>query len=598
MFHFKYNKLTINADGALVFQGNNGTDYVIFLDKFVEKFTKEKDEQIKLLKETLTDKQKIEELSDYKITELKSKLHLLQENKISLEKQIKVLLEDFSKRNISETSALYQEAFNLFITGSLEEALNALDEEKLLEQEAKIQIQQKEQAETRFFKAELLAIKFQYKEAAFNIEKMVNCLSNWETRTKAGNFYSLLGDHEKAKEHYEQTLTLELDDIQKVNTLTNLATAYTVLEYYNDAESTYNEAIRIGKSLAKDDPEVLFSVAILLKSLGTLKKIINENHNAIRLFKDTFDLLNNIDANGKLDGKPILFEYLHLLSGNLVSLADVYTNEDKTEEAKKRYHDALTIYDNLFHIKPEAYSFTGNAKAICLTNLGFLYQIKGETKEAEAKYKDALIIYRKITADNSQLYNSTFAILLSKLGSLYGEIGVKKEHLVLPHEMNENFKESLKFSDESLSILRVLVKSNPKAYSSDLADALSNFIPVYKRINRVLEAEAMLNESIDIIRELFRANPKVHQPRLAHATLSMGMFCYTSLQDKDKSLLFLKESVQNSYSLTKDYPIPRHRINETAWSYILEALRIVRQWKVNSDDFFNDAVKHLKQIKK
>ena len=564
---FAWNNIRIDGNNNIVIQDINGDIQTIIFDEFIKQFTSEKNIQIKLLEDKLLDKEEIKNLSDYKVSRLQMDLQRLQDDKKYLENQVQALLLEFSKADISEADKSYREAFELFVNGQLEEAIDVLDEDILLEQEVKIKARQEKQAETRLLKAQLLSIRFDFVGAAYNIEKMVRCLSNYDTRSQASIFYSLLNDYSNAIIHYKQALFLAPDDTERATLLGNLGTVYIGNQLFADAKLVYDEALVIRRNLAKDKPEFLYPMAGLLLSIGTLNNIELRFNDAETNLNEALNILHRVD------GRAFLFDYYISLASVLAKLGDVYTKKRQFSKPEELYRNALVLYDVSLNMNPKAFEFLTAEKASCLNNQGYFYQEYGPafSIEAESAYLRALPMYRELIKKNPHRHNPMLGLLLNNIGNLYGS--------------KEMFDDSIKYLDESLSIRRILTEVNPQAYSSDIAQVIGNLGIAYKKTGKIDMAEKMYNESMNICRELAINNPQIYQLDVAHSAINMGIFYLEALPSRIKSLSFFKEAIQNSYGYLSSVPI--------ANDYIGAALGHVTRWDVNPNEFFNDAIRSI-----
>jgi hypothetical protein len=81
---FTWNYIKIIGDNNLVLQDTEGNIETRAIQEFISLFTKEKDEQIKLLTNSLFDKEKIEKLSEAEILRLSTALNKANEEKAML----------------------------------------------------------------------------------------------------------------------------------------------------------------------------------------------------------------------------------------------------------------------------------------------------------------------------------------------------------------------------------------------------------------------------------------------------------------------------------------------------------------------------------
>ncbi len=68
---------------------------------------------------------------------------------------------------------------------------------------------------------------------------------------------------------------------------------------------------------------------------------------------------------------------------------------------------------------------------------------------------------------------------------------------------------------EALEIYKELAKTNPSVYNPDIAMTFNNLANLYKRVNKLKEAEEAFIEALNIRRELVKANPSAYSHDLA-----------------------------------------------------------------------------------
>ncbi|MEI6847381.1 MAG: tetratricopeptide repeat protein, partial [Chlorobiaceae bacterium] len=252
---WKWNHIRIEGNNNLVLQDVDGKTTTIAITAFIEQFTKEKNKQITLLYDQLLDKKKIEQLSDAVRQHIQAELQQVIKEKANLENRITELLQEFHNKDISQTDILYQEAFSLFINGKLEEALGVLDDATLRVKKKELQNEQTQLAETFLFKAELLQMKFAFKEAAKNFDEALSIATTGYTYLRAANFYQFLNEFSKAEELYRKALALAENKSNRATTLNNLAILQKDQNDFEAAEQGYQEALNIYRELARTNPQ-------------------------------------------------------------------------------------------------------------------------------------------------------------------------------------------------------------------------------------------------------------------------------------------------------------------------------------------------------
>src|SRR5260221_520811 len=87
-------------------------------------------------------------------------------------------------------------------------------------------------------------------------------------------------------------------------------------------------------------------------------------------------------------------------------------DQNRMEEARKEYEEALKIYRELAQKNPEIYL---PYVATMLNNLGILDSAQNRMKEGRKKYEEALKIYRELAQKDPEIYLPYVATMLNNL---------------------------------------------------------------------------------------------------------------------------------------------------------------------------------------
>src|SRR5882672_8500232 len=123
-----------------------------------------------------------------------------------------------------------------------------------------------------------------------------------------------------------------------------------------------------------------------------------------------------------------------------------------------------------------------------LNNLGILNADENRKDEARKAYEEALAVYRALAVQNPDVYRPYLAGTLNNLGNLNAD---------------ENRKaEARKAYEEALAVYRALAVQNPDVYRPDLAWTLHNLGALNADENRKAEARKIYEEALAIRRAL------------------------------------------------------------------------------------------------
>jgi len=376
-----YNSLRIDGNNNIVLQDVDGSHISLSIDAFISNITEEKDKRIADLESTIADKTKIEHFSDAEIQRLGRELTQLKEERLFLEQRIEEMLREFDGKDLSTTSKMYQEAFNLFVSGQLQEAIDFLAEDKMAAEEAKAQAIIKQQAETRRLKADMLVLTFDFAGAAHNYEKAVALFPSWENHLTAANFYHNQKNYQKVERHYLLALDYAENDEQKATTLNNLGVFYRANQKMAQSEAAYLEALNTYRQLAQINPNAFLpDVAMTLNNLGVFYR---DNQKMAQSEAAYLEALNIRRQLAQINPDAFLTD----VTDTLNNLVIFYFSTP--EEAEKYLEESLPIRRKLAELSPDAQNLE---LARTLIIGGFVYNALENTEQSQEYFKEALFI--------------------------------------------------------------------------------------------------------------------------------------------------------------------------------------------------------------
>ena len=449
---WKWNHIRIDGNNNLVLQDVDGNMTTIVLTTFIEKFTNELKDEITLLYGRLSDKEKIEKLSDTVREQLQDELKKAIDAKDDLENHITALLEEFKNKDISKTDILYKEAFSLFMSGELDNALAILDDAKLDARAQDVKKEQRQVAETFLLKAQLLQLKFAFEEATKNFEKAITIYPDWHTHLTVAIFYASLNDFKQAEALYKKALLLAENPYEQASTLNNFANLQKAQNNYVAAEEEYNEALAFYRQLAETNIQTYLPyVASTLNNLAVLQFDQNNYGAAEEGYKEALMIRRQLAETNPQT-------YLPDVAMTLNNLANLQFNQNEYGVAEEGHKEALMIRRQLAKINPQTLL---PDVAMTLNNLAVLQQAQNEYGAAEKGFKEALAVYRLLAETNPQTYLPYVASTLNNLALLQqaqNEYGAAEEGY-----------------RESLAIRRQLTETNPQTFLPDVAATLISF---------------------------------------------------------------------------------------------------------------------------
>ena len=374
---WKWNHIRIEGNNNVVLQDADGQTTTIAIHAFIAQFTEKQDELIVALRgqlaekdARLTDKENIVQLADTVQQHLQTNLQQAIEQKEQLEKRVTELLQEFNGKDIAQCSALYQEAFALFLNGNLLEALAVFDDAKLQASKAAFQKRQqqvaKEQqrlAETFLFKAQLLQLTFDFTNAAKQFAEAIDILPSYSTYFAAAYFHAKLNHFQEAQPLFQKALALASTPDEQATILNNLANLQSDNNDHAHALKNYNEALAIRRQLAAKNPDAyLPDVAATLNNLAILQSDNNDHANALKNFNEAFSTYRQLAAKNP-------DAYLPDVATTLINLGWFYHDSPQPDKQKSLecVQEALQILSPLVEKLPYVRQYVGSALKLLMT---------------------------------------------------------------------------------------------------------------------------------------------------------------------------------------------------------------------------------------
>jgi len=268
-------------------------------------------------------------------------------------------------------------------------------------------------------------------------------------------------DAEKAQADAEQTLA------DTVRSFLLRADLLTIQFKFDEAEKAY----RAAAELAPDDFEVHFKQAFFQGELNRYGK-------ALPLYRHCLALARNEDSPEKI-------------AMTLNNLGILFSDQNRQEDARTAYEEALKIRRELAARNPETYL---PYVATTLNNLGVLFRAQNRQEDARTAYEEALKTYRELAARNPETYLPDVAMTLNNLGVLLSD---------------QNRQEDARTAyEEALKTYRELAARNPETYLPYVATTLNNLGVLYAVQSHFEEALTVIEESLSIYEAFAKNNPE------------------------------------------------------------------------------------------
>ena len=277
---------------------------------------------------------------------------------------------------------------------------------------------------------------------------------------------------------------MELPDDDVAASLHNIGYQLQKINHFTQAEAEYNEALKIRRQLADNNPDAYLPVvAMTLNNLAILHKNTNRHQEAEEEYNEALTIRRQL-AKDNPDA------YLPAVANTLNNLAALHYVTNRHQEAEAEFNKALTINRQLADNNPDAYL---PDVADTLNNLAILHDDTNRHQEAEAEYNEALAIRRHLSYKNPDAYLPYVAQTLNNLAALH--------HVTNRHQAAEDEYK------EALTIYRQLAKNNPDAYLPDVAQTLYNIALLHIDQGNLPAAEAAAQESLEKFRIMAEKSP-------------------------------------------------------------------------------------------
>lgn len=495
-------------------------------------------------------------------------INLLDKQRQLAEKQAKELADKWVTVNLDDESPTYQRAFAAFEAKNIELAkgiLDSVDLEKRLAMNSKEKAKEealrgtlqknieKRNEEIRqdvnmcLFMARLHKLEGEWIQA----EKLYDLAvqydkSNFEVTFEAAHFMQIQNQFAKARIYYEKAFSQSNIPDEKSLILNNLGNLLQVTNEMSEAKKTYEEALKIRRKLAEENPHVYLPyVATTLNNLGILLKVNNDMSGAKKAYEEALEIrrelaekspiyladvatsLNNLgellkEINDISAAKQALEEalqirrklaeknpniYLSYVAGSLNNWAELLWADKSMDGAKQALDEALEIQKKLAEKNPDVYL---PDVAITLNNLGILLSNENDKSEAGRAFEEALQTYRNLAEKNPNVYLPHVAATLKNLGAFLN--------------VSNSRKGAKQVYEEALQKYRKLAEKNPDAYLPDVAATLNSLGELVWANSDMNEAKNAFEEGLQIYRKLADKKPETYNMVVAMTSINIGFF--------------------------------------------------------------------------
>ncbi|MGA8657615.1 MAG: tetratricopeptide repeat protein [Chthoniobacterales bacterium] len=265
------------------------------------------------------------------------------------------------------------------------------------------------------------------------------------------------------------------------------------LNRYEKARKAYERCLEWARKPGNDA-----ELALTLNNLGVLDSDQNRLEEARNDYGEALKIYREL---AQRDPQT----YLPSVARTLNNLGILDREQNRSEEARTDYSEGLKICRELAQKKPDIYL---PDVATTLNNLGVLDSDQKRREEARKDFEEALQIRRELAQKNPGAYLPFVAATLNNLGIL--------------ERAQKRLEAARNDYTEALKTYRELTQKNPETYLLDLAATLNNLGGLDKAQNRPEEAWQDYTEALKTYRELARKNPETYLVDIARALDNLG----------------------------------------------------------------------------
>ena len=276
---------------------------------------------------------------------------------------------------------------------------------------------------------------------------------------------------------------------------------------------------------------------------------------------------DNIVRQRKYYEEEILPKAQHNAEEFLIFALSTYSHYDNPNwfaEACQYFERSISSYPNRFNVFEYAYFLDRHNKfseaeqyyrrvlndfakdisiadrTVPLSNLAVLHTRMNEVDEARVEYEELLAICRDLMKDNPSAYSTMLADALNNISGL--------------HWRQMEYEQSLREIEEALAIRRHLADDSPSTYLPVVAQSLNNSGLLHWKTNEYEKALAEYEEAIVLYRDLAKHNPSNYLSKLSD-TLNNIAILLDKENEPDRALVKYEESLAIRRNLAKDNPL-------------------------------------------
>ncbi|MGI8961137.1 MAG: tetratricopeptide repeat protein [Bryobacteraceae bacterium] len=292
------------------------------------------------------------------------------------------------------------------------------------------------------------------------------------------------------------------------------------------ARSLYREILQKFSEPEHPDADPLFRARVLL-ALSVTTEGPNINSESKRLLEQAKATLHDAHPNNEDDRTRLLAAILDSIASH------EYRFDRQLDAALKTYNQELALHERLALKYPRAYRVM---VAEDLDSLASVYLDMGKRQDAEKLLRQALDIYEKIARTDP----GAGEIFWSRTAEHYARLFTEQQ----PDESERVYQ-------HTLQQVRRLAKQMPEAYEPSLADLLDDMWQWYSEQDLHPETLEIAQEEYSVSKRLWERNPKRHGFDLSNASYHLAMSLYRTGEPASSSCPYLEEAFSVAPDLQK-----------------------------------------------
>lgn len=350
--------------------------------------------------------------------------------------------------------------------------------------------------------------------------------TNVEWLNETAAFYLECNQFQKAESYLNKSLEI-YRELEKDNpcafesdiayTYTNLGNLYTNTSLYNakrydEAESSFNEALSIFRRLAKDNPKAYkLEISMVLNDMGVLFYCSKQFKKCENAYLECLAIRRQLVMDYPQDYDK------SILANVLVNIGLCYSKMGRRWDSESSYNEAITIFRQLTEESPFDDDYK-DGLALVFISIGNLYFNTQRYDASEKAYLESLEIYRQL-AEKNTYYEHNLAMVLRDYGYVLYEL--------------KHVEESEIAYIEALEILHHLATDNPNTYKVELATTLNIVGTYYRDTQQFEKSKVSYNEALEIYKALSEYEKEIYQSKIIDIYANLGIL-YEMWEDKDK----------------------------------------------------------------